>query len=161
LFRRHLHAIDSPTALATLPPHMAHQYIFTMKDLRKVVGNNREILKGIWLSFYPGAEIGVLGSNGSGKSTLLKIMAGVDKDVLGNVMEAVRDTKSLLTRYEEVSAKFAEPDADYEALTDEQSKLQDKIEAVGGWDLERTIEIAMDALRLPPGDADVSKLSGG
>ncbi|HEX2573612.1 MAG TPA: energy-dependent translational throttle protein EttA [Polyangia bacterium] len=167
---------------------MAHQYIFTMKDLRKVVGDKREILKGIWLSFYPGAKIGVLGNNGAGKSTLLRIMAGVDKefigeatpapgikigylaqepqlnpakDVMGNVMEAVKETKALLTRFEEVNAAFADPDADMDKLMAEQAELQDKIDAAGAWDLERNVEIAMDALRLPPGDADVSKLSGG
>ena len=167
---------------------MAHQYIFTMKNLGKVVGNNREILKGIWLSFYPGAKIGVLGNNGAGKSTLLRIMAGVDKefrgdaepapgikigylaqepqldgtkDVLGNVMEAVKETRALLTRFEEVNLAFGNPDADMDKLMAEQAKLQDQIEASNAWDLERTVEIAMDALRLPPGDADVKTLSGG
>ena len=167
---------------------MAQQYIFTMKDLRKVVPPKREILKGIYLSFYPGAKIGVIGSNGAGKSTLLRIMAGVDQDfigeaqpaegikigylpqepqldatldVKGNVELAVKETRDLLKRFEEVNAKFAEPDADMDKLMAEQAKLQDKIDASNAWELDRTVEIAMDALRLPPADADVTKLSGG
>jgi len=167
---------------------MAQQYIFTMKDLRKVVPPKREILKGIYLSFYPGAKIGVIGGNGAGKSTLLRIMAGVDKefigeafpaegikigylpqepvldetkDVKGNVEEAVKDVKDLLRRFEEVSAKFADPDADMDKLMEEQAKLQDKIDAANAWELDRTLEIAMDALRLPPPDANVKNLSGG
>jgi ATP-binding cassette ChvD family protein len=167
---------------------MAQQYIFTMKDLRKVVPPKREILKGIYLSFYPGAKIGVIGGNGAGKSTLLRIMAGVDKefigdafpadgikigylsqepqldptkDVKGNVEEAVKEQKDLLRRFEEVSAKFADPDADMDKLMEEQAKLQDKIDAAGAWELDRTIEIAMDALELPPPDAKVETLSGG
>ncbi len=167
---------------------MAHQFIFTMKDLRKIVPPKREILKGIYLSFYPGAKIGVIGNNGSGKSTLLRIMAGVDTefigeaqpadgvkigylpqepvldetlDVRGNVELAVKETRDLLKAYEDVSAKFADPDADMDKLMEQQAKLQDKIEAVGAWDLDRTVEIAMDALRCPPADANVSKLSGG
>src|SRR6202012_4832589 len=167
---------------------MAQQYIFTMKELRKVVPPKREILKGIYLSFYPGAKIGVIGGNGAGKSTLRRIMAGVDKefigeaypadgikigylpqepvldptkDVKGNVEEAVKETKDLLRRFEEVSAKFADPDADMDKLMAEQAKLQDAIDAAGAWELDRTLEIAMDALRLPPPDADVTKLSGG
>src|SRR5438270_5333172 len=167
---------------------MAQQYIFTMKDLRKVVPPKREILKGIYLSFYPGAKIGVIGGNGAGKSTLLRIMAGVDKefigeaypadgikigylpqepvldetkDVKGNVEEAVKETKELLRRFEEVSAKFADPDADMDKLMAEQAKLQDKIDAANAWELDRTLEIAMDALRLPPADAAVKNLSGG
>src|SRR4051794_24426238 len=167
---------------------MAQQYIFTMKDLRKVVPPKREILKGIYLSFYPGAKIGVIGGNGAGKSTLLRIMAGVDKDfigeaypadgikigylpqepvldetkdVKGNVEEAVKEQKDLLRRFEEVSAKFADPDADMDKLMEEQAKLQDKIDAAGAWELDRTLEIAMDALRLPPPDAAVKNLSGG
>src|SRR6476661_1687413 len=167
---------------------MAQQFIFTMKDLRKVVPPKREILKGIYLSFYPGAKIGVIGGNGAGKSTLLRIMAGVDKefigeaypaegikigylpqepvldetkDVKGNVELAVQETKDLLRRFEEVSAKFADPDADMDKLMAEQAKLQDKIDAANAWELDRQLEIAMDALRLPPGDADVTKLSGG
>jgi ATP-binding cassette ChvD family protein len=169
---------------------MAHQYIFTMQDLRKVVPPNREILKGIYLSFLPGAKIGVLGSNGAGKSTLLRIMAGVDtefdgkawpadgtrigyvpqeprldetKNVLGNVELAVQATRKLLTRFDELNAALGEPmdDDTMQKLLDEQGRVQDLIEAAGGWELDRTLEIAMDALRLPPSDADVTKLSGG
>jgi ATP-binding cassette ChvD family protein len=169
---------------------MAHQYIFTMQDLRRVHPPNKEVLKGIYLSFYPGAKIGVIGGNGAGKSTLLRIMAGVDKDffgeakpadgisvgylpqepqldasktVLGNVEEAVAGTKKLLTRFDEVNARLGEDitPAEMDKLLEEQGKLQDAIEAAQGWDLDRTLEIAMDALRLPPGDADVTKLSGG
>jgi len=170
---------------------MAHQYIFTMQNLRRVHPPNKEVLKGIYLSFYPGAKIGVLGSNGAGKSTLLRIMAGIDKDffgdakpadgirigflqqepgldpkktVLENVEEAVAATKKLLTRFDEVNAKLGDPDLGPDAmekLLEEQGKLQDAIEAANGWDLDRTLEIAMDALRLPPPDADVTKLSGG
>jgi ATP-binding cassette ChvD family protein len=169
---------------------MAHQYIYTMQNLRRVHPPNKEVLKGIFLSFYPGAKIGVLGSNGSGKSTLLRIMAGVDKDffgdakpadgirigylpqepaldpaknVLQNVELAVANTKRLLTRFDEVNLKLGEDlkPGEMEKLLDEQGKLQDAIEAANGWDLDRTLEIAMDALRLPPADADVSKLSGG
>lgn len=168
----------------------SYQYIYVMRDLRKTFPGGREVLKGINLSFFPGAKIGVLGANGAGKSTLLKVMAGVetefggeawaadgvkvgylpqepeldpDKDVLGNVMEAVAETKGLLERFEEVSMKFAEPldDEEMNALIAEQAELQEKIEAVNGWELERTLEIAMDALRCPPGDADVTTLSGG
>ncbi|MCC6997278.1 MAG: energy-dependent translational throttle protein EttA [Deltaproteobacteria bacterium] len=169
---------------------MAHQYIFTMKDLRKIHPPSKEVLKGIWLSFYPGAKIGVLGSNGSGKSSLLRIMAGVDKeflgeaapadgtrigflsqepqldpskDVKGNVELAVASTRALLTRFDEVNMKLGESlsDAEMEKVLAEQAKLQDAIEAANAWDLDRTLDIAMDALRLPPGDADVTKLSGG
>jgi ATP-binding cassette ChvD family protein len=161
-----------------------------MKGLRKVVPPSREILRDIYLSFYPGAKIGVLGANGSGKSSLLKIMAGVDqdfqgeawphagtrigflsqepqldpsKDVRGNVEEAVQSTRALLTRFEEISARFAEPmsDDEMQKLLDAQAKVQERIDAVNAWELDRHIEIAMDALRLPPGDADVSRLSGG
>ena len=169
---------------------MAHQYIFTMKDLRKVVPPKREILRGIWLSFFPAAKIGVLGANGAGKSTLLRIMAGVDtdflgeawpaegtrigylpqeprldpdKDVRGNVLEGVVETRALLTRFDEINARLAEPlDPDeMEKVLEEQARVQDAIEAANGWDLDRTVEIAMDALRVPPGEADVSTLSGG
>jgi len=169
---------------------MAHQFIFTMKDLRKVVPPKREILKGIWLSFYPGAKIGVLGSNGAGKSTLLRIMAGLDqdflgearpadgikighlsqeprldpaKDVRGNVDEGVAAVRGLLTRFDEINARLGEPmDGDLmEKLLEEQARVQDAIEAANGWDLDRTVEIAMDALRVPPGDTDVATLSGG
>jgi energy-dependent translational throttle protein EttA len=169
---------------------MAPQFIFIMKDLRKIVPPKREILKGIWLSFYPGAKIGVLGANGAGKSTLLRIMAGVDqdflgeakpadgvrigflpqeprldpdKDVRGNVEEGVAEIRALLTRFDEINARLGEPlDPDeMEKVLEEQSRVQDAIEAVGGWDLDRTVEIAMDALRCPAGEADVATLSGG
>jgi ATP-binding cassette ChvD family protein len=169
---------------------MGYQYIFTMQGVGKVVPPNREILRDIWLSFFPGAKIGVLGANGAGKSTLLKIMAGVeesflgkawpaegvkvgwlpqeppldpDKDVRGNVEVAVAETKALLNRFEEISTRLGEPleDDEMNELLEEQGKLQDQIDAAGAWDLDRTLEIAMDALRCPPGDADVSKLSGG
>ena len=169
---------------------MAHQFIYFMKDLRKIVPPKREILKGIWLSFYPGAKIGVLGANGAGKSTLLRIMAGEDtdflgeakpadgvrigylpqephldpsKDARGNVDDGVSDVRALLTRFDEINAKLGEPmDADdMDKLLSEQSRVQDAIEAANGWDLDRTVEIAMDALRCPPGDAEISTLSGG
>ena len=161
-----------------------------MKDLRKVVPPSREILRGIWLSFYPGAKIGVLGANGAGKSSLLRIMAGVDHDFQGeawphegtrigylpqephldpsknvkeNVDLAVKPTRDLLRKFEEISNKFAEPMSDDEMtkLLEQQAKVQEKIDAANAWDLDRKIEIAMDALRLPPADADVNKLSGG
>src|SRR5512144_254379 len=169
---------------------MAHQYIYVMKDLKKIVPPKREILKGIWLSFYPGAKIGVIGANGAGKSTLLRIMAGVDrdflgeawpadgvrvgylpqepqldptKDVRGNVEDGVAEIRSLLTRFDEINAKLGEPldDDAMEKLLADQSRVQDAIEAANGWDLDRTVEIAMDALRCPPGDAEVGTLSGG
>jgi ATP-binding cassette ChvD family protein len=164
------------------------KFIYVMKDLRKIVPPQREILKGIWLSFYPGAKIGVVGPNGSGKSSLLRIMAGVDKDwngeawaadgvrvgylsqepqldesldVRGNVEEGVRHSRDVLRRYDEVNNSFADPDADMDALIDEQARLQDQIDAGNLWELDRKIEVAMDALRLPPGDARVESLSGG
>ncbi len=169
---------------------MAHQFIFTMKDLRKIVPPKREILKGIWLSFYPGAKIGVLGANGAGKSTLLRIMAGVDadflgeakpadgvrtgflsqeprldpaKDVRGNVEEGVAEMRGLLTRFDEINARLGEPlDPDEMGkVLEEQARVQDAIESGGGWDLDRTVEIAMDAFRCPSGDAEVATLSGG
>jgi len=169
---------------------LAHEFVFTLDDLRKVVPPDRVIVDGITLAFLPGAKIGVLGANGSGKSSLLKIMAGVDKDydgearpapglrigylaqepeldpskdVRGNVEDGVGELRDLLARFEEVSAKFAEPLSDDEmtALMEEQGKLQDQIDAANAWELERTLEIAMDALRLPPGDAKVDTLSGG
>ena len=169
---------------------MAHQFIYFMKDLRKIVPPKREILKGIWLSFYPGAKIGVLGANGAGKSTLLRIMAGEDtdflgeahpadgvrigylpqephldptKDVRGNVDDGVSEVRGLLTRFDEINTRLGEPmDADdMDKLLSEQARVQDAIEAAHGWDLDRTVEIAMDALRCPPGDADISTLSGG
>jgi len=161
-----------------------------MKDLRKVVPPSREILRGIWLSFYPGAKIGVLGANGAGKSSLLRIMAGVDHDFQGeawphegtrigylsqepqldpsknvkeNVDVAVKPVKDLLKKFEDISNRFAEPMSDDEMtkLLDQQAKVQEKIDALNAWDIDRKVEIAMDALRLPPADADVSKLSGG
>ena len=169
---------------------MAGEYAFVMKDLRKVVPPKREILRGIYLSFFHGAKIGVLGANGAGKSTLLRIMAGVDTDILGeafpaaglrvgylsqepqldsakdvraNVEDGVSETRALLTRFEEVSAKLGEPleSDEMEKLLDEQARLQDKIDAANAWDLDRTVEMAMDALRVPPGDMDVAKISGG
>ena len=169
---------------------MAGEYAFVMKDLRKVVPPKREILRGLWLSFFHGAKIGVLGPNGAGKSTLLRIMAGVDrdflgeafpaegrrighlpqeprldagKDVRGNIEEGVAETRALLTRFEEVSARLGEPlEADeMEKLLAEQARLQDQIDAANAWDLDRTVELAMEALRVPPGDMDVPKISGG
>jgi energy-dependent translational throttle protein EttA len=169
---------------------VAPQFIYVMKDLRKVVPPSREILRGIYLSFYPGAKIGVLGTNGAGKSTLLRIMAGVDqdfqgeawaanntrigylpqeplldltKDVKGNVELAVVKKRALLTKFETISMKFAEPMSDDEMtkLLEEQSKVQEQIDAQNLWELDRSIDIAMDALRLPPPDADVNTLSGG
>jgi len=166
------------------------QFIYVMKDLRKVVPPSREVLRGIWLSFYHGAKIGVLGANGAGKSSLLRIMAGEDHDYQGeawiadgmrvgylaqeprldesknvkeNVEEGVADVRDLLKRFEDISARFAEPmdDEQMQKLLDEQSRVQDAIEAKGAWEMDRKIEIAMDALRLPPADADVKKLSGG
>jgi ATP-binding cassette ChvD family protein len=169
---------------------MAEQYIYVMKDLRKIYPPNREVLKGIWLSFLPGAKIGVLGLNGAGKSTLLKIMAGLEtefggeawpakgirvgflpqeprldsaKDVLGNVEEGVAATRALLTRFDEINARFGEDLAsgEMEKLLEEQSRVQDAIDAANAWELDRTLEVAMDALRVPPGDAAVDRLSGG
>ncbi len=167
---------------------MPAQFIYTMRDLRRFYPPDREVLKGINLSFYPGAKIGVIGSNGSGKSSLLRIMAGQDdgfsgearltpgftvgylsqepeldstKDVAGNVADGVGEAKALLDRFNEVCAAMGEPDADFDRLLAEQADLQVRIEAAGAWDLDRTFEIAMDALRLPPGDAAVATLSGG
>jgi len=164
------------------------QYIYTMNGVGKVVPPKREILKDISLSFFPGAKIGVLGLNGSGKSTLLRIMAGIDtehhgearpqagirvgylpqepqldptKDVRGNVEEALGEVKEAMTRLDEVYAAYAEPDADFDALAKEQAKLENIIQAADAHNLERKLEIAADALRLPPWDADVTKLSGG
>jgi ATP-binding cassette ChvD family protein len=169
---------------------MAGEYIFTMRDLRKVVPPSREILKGIHLAFYPGAKIGVLGSNGAGKSTLLRIMAGVDhdyqgdarplpgtrigylpqepvldaaRDVRGNVEEGLAEVRGLLDEFNEIAARFAEPmdDDEMQRLLDRQARVQDRIDAVGAWEIDHKVDMAMDALRLPPGDADVTKLSGG
>jgi len=164
------------------------QFIYTMRGLKRFYPPDREVLKGINLSFYPGAKIGVIGANGSGKSSLLRIMAGEDdgfsgearltpgfsvgylpqeprldssKDVAGNVADGVGEVKALVDRFNEVCASFGSPDADIDALLAEQADLQAKIDAAGAWDLERTFDIAMDALRLPPGDAEVSTLSGG
>ncbi len=168
----------------------SYQYIHVMRDLKKVLPNGKEVLGGITLAFFPGAKIGVLGPNGAGKSTLLRIMGGLDteftgeafsaegvkvghlaqepeldpaKDVLGNVMDGVAETRALIETFDEVSARFAEPMSDDEmnALIEEQGRLQEAIDAADAWNLERHIEIAMDALRCPPGDADVSTLSGG
>jgi energy-dependent translational throttle protein EttA len=169
---------------------VAPQFIYVMKDLRKVVPPSREILRGIYLSFYPGAKIGVLGANGAGKSSLLRIMAGVDqdfqgeawpangtrigylpqepqldatKDVKGNVELAVTKKRALLQKFEAISMKFAEPMSDDEMtkLLEDQAKVQEQIDTQNLWELDRSIEIAMDALRLPPPDADVQTLSGG
>jgi ATP-binding cassette ChvD family protein len=169
---------------------MAPQYIFHMQGLSKTFTGGKQILKDIHLSFYPDAKIGIVGVNGSGKSTLLKIMAGLDtefngeafpaegakigylaqepqldasKDVLGNVLEGAGEVKEWLDRFEEISLKFAEPmdDDEMNAVIAEQAEVQEKIDAANGWDLESKIEMAMDALRCPPGDADVTKLSGG
>jgi sulfate-transporting ATPase len=168
---------------------MGQQYIYQISALTKKYAQ-REVLKEIWLAFYPGAKIGVLGRNGSGKSTLLRVMAGVDKDfdgeakltdgfsvgyvpqeptltpdkdVRGNLEEAVAGTRALLQRFDEINARFAEPldDAQMEKLLADQAKVQDQIDAVNAWELDRQMEIAMDAMQLPPADADVSKLSGG
>jgi len=167
---------------------MPAQYIFTMRDLRRFYPPDREVLRGINLSFFPGAKIGVIGANGSGKSSLLRIMAGLDdgftgearltagftvgylaqepeldpdKDVAGNVTDGVAEIKGLLVRFDEVCAAMGEPDADFDKLLAEQAQLQDRIEAAGAWELDRKLEIAMDALRLPAADADVAILSGG
>ena len=168
----------------------SYQYIYTMSGLTKTYPGGREVLKDIRLSFLPGAKIGVLGYNGAGKSTLLRIMAGLEsefggeawaaegakigflsqepeldssKDVLGNIIEGVAEIKAILDRFEEVSARFAEPldDDEMQALIDEQGTLQEQIDAADAWELDRHIEIAMDALRCPAGDADVATLSGG
>jgi ATP-binding cassette ChvD family protein len=166
----------------------SYQYIYVMRRLTKIFPGGKKVLEDITLAFLPGAKIGVLGINGAGKTTLLRIMSGLDhdfsgeawaadgarvgflpqepaldpdKDVLGNVMEGVAATKALLDRFDAVSAQFADPDADMDALMAEQAELQEKIEAAGGWELQRTLEIAMDALRCPPPDQDVTTLSGG
>ena len=167
---------------------MPAQFIFTMRDLRRFHPPDREVLRGINISMFPGAKIGVLGANGAGKSSLLRIMAGEDdgytgearltpcfsvgflpqeprlddsKDVAGNVADGVGPVKALLDRYNEVCDAMGQPDADFDKLLAEQAELQDKIDAAGAWDLDRTLDIAMDALRLPPGDAEVATLSGG
>jgi energy-dependent translational throttle protein EttA len=167
---------------------VAPQFIFTMRNLSRFHPPDRQVLENINLSFYPGAKIGVLGANGAGKSSLLRIMAGEDdgysgearltpgftvgllhqephldesKDVVGNVMDGVGETATLLERYDAVLAGWSDPDADYDKLGEQQAQLEKEIEAANAWDLKRTIDIAMDALRLPPGDADVTTLSGG
>src|ERR671919_1073689 len=167
---------------------MSAQFIFTMRKVSRFYPPDKEVLKDITLAFYPGAKIGVLGPNGAGKSSLLRLMAGVDdgytgearlspgfsvgmleqeprldaaKDVHGNVMDGVGQVEALLTDYDEVMAGWADPDADYERLGARQADLESRIEAAGAWDLQRTVDVAMDALRLPPGDADVTTLSGG
>jgi energy-dependent translational throttle protein EttA len=168
---------------------VAHEFVYTMHDLRKVIGD-RVILDGITLSFFPGAKIGVLGANGAGKSTLLRIMAGVDtdvlgeakpakglrigylpqepkldssKDVLGNVEEGVAEIRALIDEFNALSAKFAEPmeDDEMNALLEKQGKLQDRIDAADAWEIDRTLDVAMEAMRCPPGDARVETLSGG
>ena len=167
---------------------MPAQFIFTMRNLQRVHPPDRQVLRGINISMFPGAKIGVLGANGSGKSSLLRIMAGEDdgytgearltpgftvgflaqepaldnsKDVMGNVAEGVGEAKALIDRYNAVCEAMGDPDADFDKLIDEQAALQEKIDAVDAWSVDRTLEIAMDALRLPPGDAEVSRLSGG
>src|SRR5262245_3964367 len=187
---RPLSRTSAPDSPARLPKTMA-QFIYTMNRVSKVVPPKRIILRDISLSFFPGAKIGVLGLNGSGKSTLLRIMAGTDqeiegearpqpgikigllsqepqldpqKDVRGNVVEGVGEIQALIDRFNAVSDKFADPDLGEEEMSkllEEQAKLQDAIDAKGGWELERKLEVAADALRLPPWDADVSKISGG
>ncbi len=167
---------------------MAAQFIITMRDLGKYIPPDKDVLKKINISMYPGAKIGVLGGNGAGKSSLLKIMAGIDTDytgevklgpgftvgilmqepmldetktVMGNVEDGVREIKDVLKRFDEVCAAMGDPDADFDALLAEQAKLQDQIDATDAWEIDRTLEIAMDALRCPPGDAEVGPLSGG
>ena len=166
----------------------SYQYVYVMKDVCKTFTGGKQVLKHIWLSFFPGAKIGVLGVNGAGKSTLLKIMAGLDKDftgeawaadgvkvgyleqepkldetktVLENITEGVAPIRDLLKRFEEISMKFADPDVDMDALLEEQGNLQEKIDACNGWEIDRTLEIAMDALRCPPAESKVTGLSGG
>ncbi len=166
----------------------SYQYVYVMNGLSKAYGNGKKILENVTLSFFPGAKIGVLGPNGAGKSTLLRIMAGVDKDFMGeawsaegarvgyleqepkldesktvgeNVMEALADVKAMVDRFNAIGLEMAEEDADFDALGAEMGELQEKIDAVDGWELDRTIEIAMDALRCPPADSAVTNLSGG
>ena len=166
----------------------SYEYIFVMNNLTKSYGGGKKVLEDVTLSFLPGVKIGVLGPNGAGKSTLLKIMAGVDKDFQGeawsakgvrvgyleqepqldpsktvqeNVMDGLSEIKAMVDRYNEVSAAMAEPDADFNALMEEMGELQEKIDAVDGWQLDRMIDIAMDALRCPPEDSKIDNLSGG
>ncbi len=179
---------DVDGSLVCQTGEVAAQFIFTMRDLRRFYPPDREVLRGINLSFYPGAKIGVIGSNGSGKSSLLRIMAGLDdgytgearltpgftvgylpqeptldptRNVVENVSDGVAEQRDLLARFNEVCAAMADPDADFDALLGEQADLQTRIDALNAWDLDRTLEIAMDALRLPPPDAEVATLSGG
>jgi ATP-binding cassette ChvD family protein len=167
---------------------MAHEFIYTMQRVSRVHPPDKQVLADISLSFYPGAKIGVLGSNGAGKSSLLRIMAGLDdgysgearltkgfsvgflqqepqldarKDVAGNVADGVGETMALLKQFNDVCEAMGDPDADFDVLLEKQGKLQDQIDAIHGWDVERTLDIAMDALRLPPGDSPVTHLSGG
>src|SRR5262245_30118217 len=166
---------------------MGERYIYTIRKMTRTFGK-KEVLKDIWLAFYPGAKIGVLGGNGAGKSTLLKIMAGLDKDFVGeaepdpsatigyvpqepqltpgknvleNVEEAVADKRGMLKRHQEIGDLLGDPNADFDKLMDEMGRLQDKIDAGNLWELDRQLEVAMDAMRLPPGDAPVEQLSGG
>ncbi len=166
----------------------SYQYVYVMNGLTKAYGNGKKVLENVTLSFFPGAKIGVLGPNGAGKSTLLRIMAGVDKDFMGeawsaegarvgyleqepqlddsktveeNVMEALADVKAMVDRFNAIGLEMAEPDADFDKLSEEMGDLQEKIDAVDGWELDRTVEMAMDALRCPPGDMGVKNLSGG
>jgi len=166
----------------------SYQYVYVMNGLSKAYGNGKKVLENVTLSFLPGAKIGVLGPNGAGKSTLMRIMAGQDKDYMGeawsaegarvgyleqephldedktveeNVMEALSETKAMVERYNAIGMEMAEEDADFDKLGAEMGELQEKIDAVDGWELDRTVEIAMDALRCPPGDARVTNLSGG
>jgi len=167
---------------------MGAQFIFTMRGVSRVHPPDRQVLDNINLSFYPGAKIGVLGANGAGKSSLLRIMAGLDdgyqgearlspgytvgmleqeprlddsRDVMGNVMDGVAAVRDLLARYDEVMAAWGDPDADFDKIGAEQAELEDRIAVTDAWNLERNVEIAMDALRCPPGDAEVASLSGG
>src|SRR6187431_3483100 len=167
---------------------MAHEFIYTTFKLARHYPPDKTVLENISISFYPGAKIGVIGANGAGKSSLLRIMAGLDdgftgearltpgftvghlsqepqldpaKDVKGNVLDGVRPVQDLIDAYNTVMAKWSDPDADYDAIGVEQSALEDKINAADAWNLERNVDIAMDALRCPPDDADVTTLSGG
>ena len=166
----------------------AYEYIYVMNGLSKAYGNGKKVLEDVTLSFFPGAKIGVLGPNGAGKSTLLKIMAGVDQEFMGeawsakgarvgyleqepqldqsktvgeNVMEALADVKAMVDRFNAIGMEMGEPDADFDALGTEMGELQEKIDTVDGWELDRTIEVAMEALRCPPAESSVENLSGG
>jgi len=186
--QRHVQRTSAPGHVTGTVDGMPAQFIFTMRDLRRVHPPDKEVLRGINISMFPGAKIGVLGANGSGKSSLLRIMAGEDdgytgearltpgfsvgflaqeprldpaKDVMGNVAEGVAEAAALLDRYNKVCEAMGDPDADFDKLLAEQAELNDRIEAAGAWGLDRTLEVAMDALNLPPGDAAVTTLSGG